>query len=105
MIGRMRHRVQIQARSTAQDAAGQPVETWTTTATVWADVRPVSGREHWPESGERAELTHEISMRYGPTVTPKHRIVFGTRTFDIEHVFVKDERDRFLDIKVVEHAG
>lgn len=104
MIGKMRHRVTIQQQSQAQDSHGQETEVWADVETVWASVRPVSGREFFAASGERSDITHEILLRYEPTLTPRHRIVYDGRIFDVVAVLNSDERDRFLDVKAIEHA-
>ena len=46
--GNLRHRLVIQrlvAGSPSQDAAGAPDSTWTDYITVYADIRPVTGKE------------------------------------------------------------
>lgn len=73
----------IERRGTAQDGAGQVIESWTEQEKAWVSIVPVSGREYFAASGERAEITHKISMAYGPTVLPRDRITWAGRTFDI----------------------
>jgi SPP1 family predicted phage head-tail adaptor len=95
-------RVTIQRRGTTQDTAGQTVETWSDTGTVWGSIRPISGREYFAASGERAEVTHEIMLRYGITVAPRDRVKHGTRLFDIKSVLNVDEMSRYLKLMCVE---
>lgn len=104
MIGRMRHRVTIQSQSTAQDGHGQPVDTWTDVQSVWASIRPISSKEYYAASGERGEITHEIKIRFGATVSSEDRIVYGTRVFDIMPPFDVDERNRFLVVRAIERG-
>jgi len=103
MAGRLRHRVTVERRSEALDEFGQRVDVWTEIATAWAKVRPLSGREYLAASGVRAEITHEITMRYPIDVKPKDRVYFGTRLFDIDSVFTIDERNRFVVARAVEN--
>lgn len=105
MAGRLRHLVTVQSQSTTQDGAGQRLQTWTTVTTAWADIKPVSGRDFYAQSGEHADITHEIEMRYGTTVSPGNRAVLGSRTFDIRSVLNVDERNRYLTLMAVENAG
>jgi SPP1 family predicted phage head-tail adaptor len=85
--------VSIQRRGTAQDSAGQVVETWTETAKEWASIEPVSTREFFAASGERAEITHKIGMHYGVTALPRDQVVYGDRTFDIKGSMNVGERN------------
>ena len=43
--GLLNSRVVVQQQSTTQDALGQPVLSWSTFATLWANVRHTSGVE------------------------------------------------------------
>ena len=44
-IGTLRHRVELQEPVENQDGYGEAERTYTTYATVWASVEPLSGRE------------------------------------------------------------
>jgi SPP1 family predicted phage head-tail adaptor len=96
--------VTIERQSTSQDTAGQQVDTWTEIGQEWVTINPVTGREYFNASGERAEVTHRIRMVYGRTVAPRDRIVYGARIFDIKSVLNLDERNRELELMVSEHV-
>lgn len=84
--GLLRHRVEIQARTTAQDPTyGAQQQVWTTVATAYADIDEQSGREVRLEGGAfYGEGTLLVTMRYWPGVlTTAHRLKFGNRIFDI----------------------
>jgi SPP1 family predicted phage head-tail adaptor len=98
-------KVSIERIGSAQDSTGQLVETWTETSTPWASIRPISGREYFNASGEKAEVTHEIVLRHGVTVAPRDRVVYSTRTFNIRSVLNLEERDRYLKLMCVEHVA
>lgn len=97
--------VSIQRRSTQQGSTGQQADVWTETAKWWASINPVAGREYFNASGERAEVTHKVEGRFGPTVAPKDRIVYGARVFDIKSVIDQEERRRYLLLMVTEHVN
>lgn len=101
-VARLRHRVAIQARDPAQDSFGQQSGAWTTTATVWADVEPVSGREQQAGGAELASVTHMVTMRYRSWVTARHRLVYAGRIFDIESVLDVGEAHFWLQIGCTE---
>lgn len=63
--GRLRHKVELQEKTTAQDPiTGALVQTWTTIANVWADIAPLSGREFIAASAEQSEVRAKIVIRY-----------------------------------------
>ena len=97
-------KVSIQRQTTTTDSSGQPQDTWTTTSNPWVSIRPISGKEYFNASGERAQVSHEVVLRHGPTVAPKDRIVYGSRTFDIQSVLNLEERSRYLKLMCREIA-
>lgn len=97
-------RLTIQRQSTTQDSVGQLVDTWTSTATVWGSIKPVSGRNYFTASGERAEVTHTIAIRHGVTVAVRDRITHGSRTFRIRSVINADESHRYLHLMCTEQV-
>ena len=76
-----------------QNAVGEAVETWSTYATTWASVRPMSGKERFTSQQFAAEVTHEIMIRWRE-VRPKaeDRVLYDGRVFRIDYVTVPDER-------------
>ncbi|MGE4297035.1 MAG: phage head closure protein [Desulfovibrionaceae bacterium] len=100
--GRLRHTVTIEHTVSTQNAYGEMVPAWEAFATRRAAVRPLAGREYFAASGEGAEVTHEIRLRYLDGVTTAMRIVFNTRHFDIQSVINVNERGHELIIMAVE---
>lgn len=101
----LNHRIELQSQASGQSSTGQPNGAWSTYDTVWASIEPISGREYFNASGERAEVTHKIKLRSGPSVLPKHRALFGSRVFNIRSVLNLEERGRWLQLMVTEHAN
>jgi SPP1 family predicted phage head-tail adaptor len=97
--------VSIERRGHLQDSAGQTRETWQHQAQVWASIRPVAGREYYAQSGERAEVSHEIIVRHGVELEAKDRIVFDGRVFDIVSAFNLEERNRYIKAMSKENAN
>jgi SPP1 family predicted phage head-tail adaptor len=73
----MDRRITIQTFSTAQDAYGQPVPTWTTLATVWAEFRAARGIERFLSEQHDAQAYGSWRIRYRTDVAPtaKMRVV------------------------------
>ena len=96
--GPLRHRVEIQEATEAQDAHGQMIESWARLGDPrWAQIRPMSGREIYDAETPRADVTHEITMRHhSAALTPKHRIrrIRDGRVFTIVSAVNYDERNR-----------
>lgn len=75
--------VTLQSKSVARDAMGGETITWTTQATVWAAIEPLSGRELFTAQQVRPELTTRIRMRYRSDVNSEWRVKYGSRIFAI----------------------
>lgn len=97
-IGKLRQRVTIQEYVATRDSFGAEVPAWTDVATVWASVTPVSGKEYFASAQVNAEVSTKITMRYLAGITPKMRVVFEARTFEIISVLNFEERDIELNL-------
>jgi len=80
---RLRHRITIQVQSTTRDSYNQPVDTWTTFATVWANIVQKSSREFYSAQKINAEITELFVIRYLPGLLSNMRVIFDNRYFDI----------------------
>ncbi len=94
-VGKLRHRLVIQTYTDTPTAYGEPNRTWTTFATVYADIRPVSGREYLAASKVQAEVSSVIVIRYLTGMAPKMRCTNGGRTFEVVAV-LPDRTDATL---------
>lgn len=105
--GRLRHRVELQRATDAIDAYGEQTPTWRTLATVWAAVEPISGREYFLANQVNSEISARITLRHVPgvTLTPKDRVKWGARLFDVQAVIDRDERHRELQLLVIERIS
>ena len=88
-IGPLRHRIALQqlvAGSPQQSASGAPDVAWSTLATVWGSVEPLSGRELVAAQQVNAEVSTWIGIRYLPGIVPTMRVVHpgdGGRVYQI----------------------
>ena len=91
--GNLRHRVTIQQVTETRDDMGGVTQTWSTfAANLHAEIAPLSGRELLLARQVNAETTHRIRLRYRAGITPKMRVLFGSRIFAIESVLDTEER-------------
>ena len=94
--GQLRHTVQIQSATLADDGLGSPTETWSTVTggTVRAEIWSLRGEERMAGERLEARVTHRVRLRYFPGLTAAHRLVFGARTFRIRYVNDVNQRGR-----------
>ena len=101
--GQLHHRIALQSVTAySKNDAGEKLPTWTTYATVWASVKPVSGDETIRGVSSESEVTHSIMIRYNSTVGPKNRVLFGSRVFNISNVLNTYEKGVWMTLKCVE---
>jgi SPP1 family predicted phage head-tail adaptor len=102
VIGRLRHRLTLEAAIRAPDGGGGASETWTTVAEVWAEITPTSGTEAVDADALTGRASHEIVFRYRPDVAPVMRLRASGRLFEIAAVIDVGERRRWLRCLCVE---
>lgn len=105
--GRLRERVTLQKPVLSQDAAGQPIPTWTTVATgIPAEVLFVAGREGFRNQQQViAAYTHKVTIRYRSDVSPQMRLLWGSRVLNIESAGDPVGNHLELTILCTEDAG
>lgn len=101
--GSLNRRITIQSQSTSQDKYGQPVQTWNDILSVWASIRPATGREVYASQGFVAQLSHVISLRYPDvTVLTNMRVLYDSRVFLIHGISNPDEANVQLNLLCLE---
>ncbi len=101
----LRREVTLQSPVEITDGAGGFSVSWSDVATVWADVRPLSGSEQWMARKLQSAITHRVTLRYRAGVTARMRILYGTRVFNIRTVINIDEANEFLELLAEEGVG
>ncbi|QLB18668.1 phage head closure protein [Mannheimia granulomatis] len=82
-IGKLRHCIIIQTQRHRPSGYGAVVLEWGDLHTIWAEVKPISGRELISASQIHAEATAQIWLRYLPNLDHTMRVKFGDRLFEI----------------------
>lgn len=100
--GRLRQYITIEQPPTGQDAAGQPLTTWTVFAYAYARISPINGAERFDADANRNPLTHEIEIRYISGISPDMRVLFDGRYFNIVAIRNTDERNAQMFLDCVE---
>lgn len=96
--GSLNQRVNIEQRTTTQDAAGQPVETWSLVAAVWADIRHASGLQTIKADADTSLIKTSIRIRYRTGIDAGMRVAHGSTNYDIRAVLPDIAGKRFLDL-------
>lgn len=96
-IGRLRSRVTLQSPSTEEDELGQPIPGWVDVASVWADIRNVSGLDAIKSGADVSIVRASARIRYRADVTAAMRLVFGATAYAITAV-LPDQRRKYLDL-------
>ena len=84
--GKLNTRVTIQRPGTAEDELGQPIPGWVDVATVWADVRHLSGIGAIKASGEVSVIKASVRIRRRDDLTAGMRVVVGPTVYGVEAV-------------------
>lgn len=74
--GDLDRRVTIQSRVETQDEFGQPIITWPTVGTFWAQVQQQSGREFFAAQQTVSERRTVFRLRWLEGVTVTHRVLY-----------------------------
>lgn len=101
-IGRLRHRITLQKLSHRPNDYGATVAEWLDVATVWAEVKPLSGREYFSADQIQAEVTTVIWLRYLANIDSTMRVKFDDRSFEIVSVINHKEQNRALQLQCKE---
>lgn len=105
MIGRLDRHGEIQANvGTAVDARGQPVPDWKVQATRWMRVQDNGGRELWRARQLNPMVTCLVELRPWKDLSPKHRLIVGGRTLNVDHILKGERRGDFWLVACTEQA-
>lgn len=97
-IGKLNRRVVIKYLGSGQDAAGQPVLTWSTLATVWADIRFSSGVEAVKGGQDVSVARCSVRIRRRTDVTAAMRVYLGSTVYEIKAALPDEANKERLDL-------
>ena len=86
--GKLNRRVNVLKPNHTVDQYGQQTTGYETFATVWANIKPIGGKEKLRAMAYDTVLTHELTIRYDkrflPTIAADAwHIEYGQRTFEV----------------------
>lgn len=100
--GQLRSLITIQQTTQTVGNLGEVVDSWATFKVRSAKVVPLNGRERFTENRERSVNQVRFELRRLAGVTPKMRVSWDSRIFDIVSVINVDERNRELHLMTEE---
>lgn len=96
--GPMRHRIRIERKEIVKGTLGSPEPTWVPWADIWAEVRPLSGREYMTGLAAQSEITTRFVIRHLDGLLPSMRILWRSGVYEISQVIPVHGRDRMMEI-------
>lgn len=100
--GKLRHRITVQSRAVVSSNDGGWSPAFSTDEVRWARVQPISGAEGFRADQNDATAGFKITMRYFDGLTTKHKISWGSRTFEITAVEHIEEIDHWTVVHAQE---
>lgn len=98
MPGSMDQRIELQRLSRIPDGGGGYSEEWATYAEVWAEVRPLSGRERYQAQQVEASANYRIRIYNRDDISPADRILWRGKLLNIRFIADAGSRALYLDI-------
>jgi SPP1 family predicted phage head-tail adaptor len=99
--GELRWRIAVERDAFAPDDLGQLIATPAAAGTYWGKIVTLAGREAVNAKQVKAETSHRVTLRWpgaSATITPKDRLTYKGRTFQVLWIDNLDERNRQLDV-------
>lgn len=97
-IGRLRHRISLQQLTERQNHFGAVVSEWQDVAQLWAEIKPISGREQLQNAQIQSEITAQIWLRYRPDVKPTMRVLHQNQQYEIVAALNHQGRSTMLQL-------
>ncbi len=99
--GELDQRLRIESQNNAADGQGGFTKGWSTVATVWAEVEPITGREGVEADRLEFALRYRITIRTGQTFDTSARLVWtsnGNKVLNIREIHDAGGRQNFVMI-------
>lgn len=109
-VPNLNRRLVLETPDRVADGAGGYAVTWTALGTLWADIRPGSGREKQVHTLPRSQVPLVVTLRAAPvghSARPfaGQRFVEGTRVFNIHAVSEVAGTTQYLACRVTEEVA
>lgn len=105
--GTLDREIVLQTATTTQSASGEPIITWGSDVTLWAQWLPAGTREAWQAQQRLGAYVDGVFRMYDMDTRPTpdaSRILFDGRVFDVKP-YIEIGRGDGLDVPVVANVG
>ena len=108
-VRRLDKYVSIQRRSTVKDGYGQESTEWVEVKSVWAEIRPITGREKMRAGAIEMTVTHTVAIRFDADLEPliemdNCRITCRGRAFRVKSAIDLNEERKWIILDCEEGA-
>lgn len=94
----LRHKVSILQKTIGTDPDGYSTEAWAPVTAVWAEVKPIAGREYFQAAAVQAEHQVRFTMRYRKDITPDMRLQYDGQDYEIKAILDLGGRRTWLQV-------
>lgn len=104
--GQLDRRIVLSRATSTVNAFNEPVYSWSTLATVWAQMVPVNDAERMRAGETLANMQARFTIRWSATtatVDPRDRLTFNGREYDINGVKLIG-RNKYVEITATARA-
>lgn len=94
-IGELKQRITIEKSTASQDLSGEPVDSWSTVATVWAkvDMETKTGTDEKQLADKKTNIRPTIfTIRLRDDIDEAMRIVYRSETYQILNIAEVQDR-------------
>ena len=102
--GRLRNRIDIYGKKQIETAIGSDKIVWSKIKTVYAEIRPLRGKEYLESVQLEHKVSYKITIRF-MDIDATNYIYYNGKFFDIESVIDVENRHRDLELMCNVHEG
>lgn len=103
--GKRRFKITVQQATEAEDASGQPIQSWVTYCQPFADVEATGGSERFRGRQISAQMTHVAEVLADSltrAITPGMRFLWDGRTINLKVVRPMNGERKLIELQGVE---
>jgi len=104
-IGRLNRRIEVLSLNITRDEYGGEEKTWITSLNLWANIKPLTGKEIFSNYQVEASSDILITIRYNPSINVLNRIKYKDKTYEILGVSDEETLHKFMILNVKELIG
>ena len=102
--GRLRNRIDIYRKTTIITAIGSDKEVYVKIKTIYAEIRPLRGKEYLESVQLEHKISYKITIRF-TDIDETDYVCYKNKFFDIESVIDIENRHENIELMCNEHKG